>query len=69
MGFAPRRNPEIVVAVLVQAGGFGAESAAPIARDVVKAYYDKKRGKLPDRQLTTDVSPSESPRQRVARKQ
>lgn len=55
VGFAPRRNPEIVVAVLVQAGGFGAESAAPIARDVVKAYYDKKRGLLPDRQLTTDV--------------
>ena len=47
VGFAPRRNPEIVVAVLVQAGGFGAASAAPIARDVVKAYYDKKQGKVP----------------------
>ncbi len=44
VGFAPRRNPEIVVAVLVQAGGFGAVSSAPIARDVVKAYYDKKQG-------------------------
>ena len=44
VGFAPRRNPEIVVAVLVQGGGFGAVSAAPIARDIVKAYYDKKTG-------------------------
>ncbi len=44
VGFAPRRNPEIVVAVLVQGGGYGAESAAPIVRDVVKAYYDKKQG-------------------------
>jgi penicillin-binding protein 2 len=44
VGFAPRRNAEIVVAVLVQAGGYGAEAAAPVARDVVKAYYDKKAG-------------------------
>ena len=44
VGFAPRRNPEIVVAVVVQGGGYGAESAAPIVRDVVKAYYDKKQG-------------------------
>jgi penicillin-binding protein 2 len=56
-GFAPRRNPEIVVAVLVQAGGFGAESAAPIARDIVKAYYDKKQGKTPQ-QLVTQNQPA-----------
>ena len=52
VGFAPRRNPEIVVAVLVQGGGFGAVSAAPIAKDIVKAYYDKKNGKQPE-QVTT----------------
>ena len=45
VGFAPRRNPEIVVAALVQGGGWGSTSAAPIVRDVVKAYYDKKSGK------------------------
>ena len=45
VGLAPRRNPEIVVAALVQAGGWGSTSAAPIVRDVVKAYYDKKSGK------------------------
>jgi penicillin-binding protein 2 len=44
VGYAPRRNPEIVVAALVQGGGWGSLSAAPIVRDVVKAYYDKKSG-------------------------
>ena len=42
VGYAPRRNPEIVVAVLVQGGGHGGITSAPIARDIVKAYYDKK---------------------------
>lgn len=41
VGFAPRDDPEVVVAVLVEAGLHGS-SAAPIARDVVKAYFDKK---------------------------
>lgn len=41
VAFAPRVNPEIVVAVLFEAGGHG-DQAAPIARDVMKAYFDKK---------------------------
>ena len=41
VGFAQRNNPEIVVAVLFQGGEHGA-LAAPIVRDVIKAYYDKK---------------------------
>ena len=41
VGFAPRQNPEIVVAVLLEGGEHGA-LAAPIARDIVKAYFDKK---------------------------
>ena len=44
VGFAPRRNAEIIVAVLVQGGGYGADSAAPVAKEIVKAYYDKKAG-------------------------
>lgn len=42
VGFAPRDNPEIVVAVLVEAGIHGGSSAAPISRDVIKMYFDKK---------------------------
>ena len=46
VGYAPRRNPEIVVAVLVQESGkHGGEAAGPVVRDVVKAYYDKKAKK------------------------
>lgn len=41
VGLAPRRNPEIVVAVLLEHGEHGA-AAAPLAREVIKAYYDKK---------------------------
>lgn len=43
VGLAPRRNPEIVVAVLLEHGQHGA-SAAPIAREVIRAYYAKKEG-------------------------
>jgi penicillin-binding protein 2 len=43
VGYAPRRNPEICVAVLVQESGqHGGEAAGPVVRDIVKAYYDKK---------------------------
>jgi len=45
VGYAPRRNPEIVVSVLVEEGGHGAASSAPIAREIVKTYYDKKAKK------------------------
>jgi len=38
---APRRNPEIAVAVLYQSGEHG-YLAAPLARDVIKAYFDKQ---------------------------
>ena len=41
VGFAPRQNPEVVVAVLLEGGEHGA-LAAPVARDVIKSYFDKK---------------------------
>ena len=47
VGYAPKRNPEIVVAVLVQESGqHGGEAAGPVVRDIVKAYYDKKNRKM-----------------------
>ena len=42
VGFAPVENPEIAVAVIVEHGGFGAEAAAPVAREVIKAYLKSK---------------------------
>jgi len=45
VGYAPRRNPEIVVSVLVEEGGHGGVTSGPIARDIIKKYYDKKAKK------------------------
>ncbi len=42
VGVAPRRNPEIVVAVLFEGGEHG-RIAAHLAADVVKAYVEKQR--------------------------
>jgi len=41
VGFAPCDHPEIVVAALYEASEHG-YLAAPIVRDVIKAYFDKK---------------------------
>jgi penicillin-binding protein 2 len=47
VGYAPRRNPEIVVSVLVQESGqHGGTASGPVARDIIKAYYDKKTKKM-----------------------
>lgn len=42
VGIAPRRNPDIVVVVLWEHGGWGSYSA-PIAARVVKAFVDEQR--------------------------
>jgi penicillin-binding protein 2 len=41
-GFAPRSDPEIAVAVLVEHGGMGGASAAPLARELFRTYFSKK---------------------------
>jgi len=38
IGFAPAENPQIVIAVVVERGGRGAERAAPIAGSLLKAW-------------------------------
>jgi len=45
IAFAPAEQPKIALAVLVENGGFGAQSAAPIARMVIDYYL---LGKTPD---------------------
>jgi penicillin-binding protein 2 len=40
-GFAPRENPEIVVTVLVEYGGMGGATAAPLARRLFNLYRKK----------------------------
>ena len=49
VGFAPYRNPEIVVATIIQNGGWGSEAAAPVAHAVLETYYKKKTGQFDEK--------------------
>jgi len=41
--FAPFEKPEIVVTVLVENGGEGSSVAGPIAHDILRDYFEKKK--------------------------
>jgi penicillin-binding protein 2 len=43
VGMAPRRNPDIVVAVLSEHGGWGATASAPFGAQVINAFVTKQR--------------------------
>ena len=47
IAFAPADNPKIALAVLVENGGFGAQAAAPIARQVFDYYLLGKEPQAP----------------------
>jgi peptidoglycan glycosyltransferase len=40
IGFAPADHPQVAIAVLVEHGGRGGERAAPLAGQLLKAYFD-----------------------------
>ena len=61
VGFAPRVNPEIVVVALWEQGAHG-NLAAPIVRDVIKAYFDKKARLAPPRPLVASLPLAPAPR-------
>jgi membrane peptidoglycan carboxypeptidase len=73
-GVAPRRNPEIVVCVLVEEGEHG-YLAARTAALVIKAYVEKQRkrslllaqGKTAQEVMAADLSTIEAPRNVVDR--
>ena len=47
VAYAPAKNPQIALAVLVENGGFGAQSAAPIARQVLDYYLLHREADAP----------------------
>jgi penicillin-binding protein 2 len=40
--FAPYKNPEIAIAVIMEHAGHGGSAAAPIARKIIDAYFEHK---------------------------
>ncbi len=56
IAFAPADQPKIALAVLVENGGFGAQAAAPIARQVFDYYL---LGKLPNAPAAEDTTEPE----------
>ena len=61
VGMAPRRNPDIVVAVLCEHGGWGAEAAAPLAARVINAFVEKQRKKNGNIRVIESAKPAASP--------
>ncbi len=57
IAYAPAEQPKIAVAVLVENGGFGAQAAAPIARQVFDYYL---LGKLPPGAAPADEAAKEA---------
>jgi penicillin-binding protein 2 len=45
-GFGNRDNPEIAVVVFIEHGGKGGVAAAPLAQQIFKTYFDKKKSKM-----------------------
>ena len=39
VAYGPFANPDIVVAVIVEQGGFGSQSAVPIGRKILEAWF------------------------------
>jgi penicillin-binding protein 2 len=56
---APYPDPQIVCAVTIEQGGFGADSAAPAAREILNSYFNFK-GKKAD-QATTSATTTATP--------
>lgn len=42
VGYAPYQDPEIVIVVLIEAGGQGHEVAVPVAKEVLNWYFEEK---------------------------
>jgi penicillin-binding protein 2 len=61
VGMAPRRNPDIVVAVLCEHGGWGAEASAPVAAQVINAFVTKQRKRDNNIRIADTPKPAPTP--------
>ncbi|MFZ5636404.1 MAG: penicillin-binding protein 2 [Pseudomonadota bacterium] len=58
VGYAPAENPTIALAVVVEGGGYGASTAAPIARKIFDAWL---LGKMPEPDPKATPAPAANP--------
>jgi penicillin-binding protein 2 len=47
VGYGPVDNPSIAIAIVVERGGYGAQSAVPIAHSIYKAFFGPPKPKTP----------------------
>jgi penicillin-binding protein 2 len=40
VAFAPAENPQIAISVIIEHGGHGGSTSAPIAREIIKKYFE-----------------------------
>jgi penicillin-binding protein 2 len=63
--YAPSSDPEIVVVVFLEHAGSGSAEAAPVAVEVIKAYFDEKKelaaARAPAAQPSTDGATAPQP--------
>jgi len=62
IAYAPADDPRYAISVLVEHGGFGAETSAPIAREIMKVALLKD----PEVRKRFEQPPNEAPPQTVA---
>ena len=53
VAYAPAEKPEIAVATLVEHGGHGGATAAPIAKKVIEAYFRSEGQEMEDHEVST----------------
>jgi len=69
VSYAPAENPEIVVAVVAEHSGHGGSAAAPVAREVLAAYFgieeeggSTQKAEAPDPSPAREEAPEPAPR-------
>ncbi|SFU85842.1 peptidoglycan D,D-transpeptidase FtsI family protein [Alicyclobacillus macrosporangiidus] len=59
VGYAPFDNPQIAVCVMVPGAGYGAETAAPVARQLMDAYFQEHHQFFPKEQWSDTQIPAD----------
>jgi penicillin-binding protein 2 len=60
VAFAPAENPMIVLTILVEHGGGGGLTAAPMAKQILEAFFTK-RGMIPPKDIVVEELPNGKP--------